>query len=156
MIEEGKRAPAFKLASSEGGSVSLASFKGQYLVVYFYPKDDTPGCTLEAKGFSAARKKLEKLNAAVVGISKDSVAAHCKFRDKHGLKLPLLSDPDGKVIEAYGAWGEKNMYGKKSLGIIRTTVIVDPDGKVAKIFPKVRVDGHVEKVLSEIAAHQKR
>ena len=151
MLEEGKRAPAFKLASSEGEKASLADYKGKYLVVYFYPKDDTPGCTIEARDFSAALKKLEKLDAAVVGISKDSVESHCKFRDKHKLKLPLLADPDGKVIEAYGAWGEKNMYGKKSMGIVRTTVIVDPDGKVAKVFPKVRVDGHVDKVLSAIA-----
>jgi len=151
MIEEGKRAPAFRLASSEGGTVSLSSFKGKYVVLYFYPKDDTPGCTIEAREFSAAGKKLEKLDAAVVGISKDSVESHCKFRDKHKLKVPLLSDPDGKTIEAYGAWGEKNMYGKKSLGIIRTTVIVDPDGKIAKVFPKVRVDGHVDKVLTAIA-----
>jgi peroxiredoxin Q/BCP len=156
MIEEGKRAPAFKLASSEGGTVSLAGFKGRYVVLYFYPKDDTPGCTIEAREFSAASKKLEKLDASVVGVSKDSVESHCKFRDKHKLKVPLLSDPDGKVIEAYGAWGEKNMYGKKSLGIIRTTVIVDPDGKVAKIFPKVRVDGHVDKVLDAIADLRKQ
>ena len=155
MLEEGKRAPAFKLASSEGGTASLAGYKGKYLVVYFYPRDDTPGCTIEARDFSAALKKLEKIDAAVVGISKDSVESHCKFRDKHKLKLPLLADPDGKVIEAYGAWGEKNMYGKKSMGIVRTTVIVDPEGKVAKVFPKVRVDGHVDKVLAAITELRK-
>jgi peroxiredoxin Q/BCP len=155
MLEEGKRAPAFKLPSSDGGTVSLGGFKGKYVVVYFYPKDDTPGCTIEAQAFSAAQKKLEKLDAAVVGISKDSIEAHCKFRDKHKLKVPLLSDPDGKTIEAYGAWGEKNMYGKKSMGIIRTTVIVDPEGKVAKVFPKVRVDGHVDKVLEAVAELKK-
>jgi peroxiredoxin Q/BCP len=155
MLEEGKRAPAFKLPSSEGGSVSLSGFKGKYVVVYFYPKDDTPGCTLEAQGFTAAQKKFEKLDAAVVGISKDTVEKHCKFRDKYKLKVPLLSDPDGKTIEAYGAWGEKNMYGKKSMGIVRTTVIVDPEGKVAKVFPKVRVDGHVDKVLETIAELKK-
>ena len=152
MIEEGKRAPAWKLASSDGDQVSLSSFQGKTLVIYFYPKDDTPGCTIEAKDFHAARKKLERLGATVVGISRDSVESHCKFRDKYGLGFPLLSDPDTKVIEAYGAWGEKNMYGKKSMGIIRTTVIIGPDGKVKKIFPKVKVDGHVERVLETLQA----
>ena len=113
-------------------------------------RDDTPGCTLEAQGFSKALGKLDKLGAAVVGVSKDSLESHCKFRDKYGLKFPLLSDPDGKVIEKYGAWGEKNMYGKKSMGIVRTTVIVEPEGKVAKVFPKVKVDGHVDAVLDAI------
>jgi peroxiredoxin Q/BCP len=150
MIEEGKPAPAFTLTSAEGEKVSLGSFKGKYVVVYFYPKDDTPGCTLEAQGFSKALGQLDKLGAAVVGISKDSVEAHCKFRDKYKLKLPLLSDSDGKVVEKYGAWGEKNMYGKKSMGIIRSTVIVGPDSKVKKIFRKVRVDGHVDAVVDTI------
>ena len=154
MLEEGKRAPAFKLASSEGDTVSLANYKGKYVIVYFYPKDDTPGCTIEAREFSAAGKKLEKLGAVVVGVSKDSIESHCKFRDKYKLTFPLLSDPDGKVLEAYGAWGDKNMYGKKSMGIVRTTVVVGPDGKVVKVFPKVRVDGHVDKVLDAIAEHR--
>ena len=150
MIEEGKAAPAFTLAADSGDKVSLGSFKGKYLVVYFYPKDDTPGCTLEAQGFEKARAKLDKLEATVVGISKDSVESHCKFRDKYKLHFPLLSDPEGKVIETYGAWGEKNNYGKKYMGIIRRTVIVGPDGKVKKIFPKVKVDGHVQAVLDTI------
>ena len=152
MIEEGKRAPAFKLASSEGGTVSLSSFKGKYVVLYFYPKDDTPGCTIEAREFSAAGKKLEKLDAAVIGISKDSVESHCKFSAKYKLAFPLLSDADGKTIEKYGAWGEKNMYGKKSMGIVRTTVVIDEKGVVQKIFPKVRVAGHVDKVLEALRA----
>ena len=150
MLEVGKAAPAFSLPSDEGDKVSLASLKGKYAVVYFYPKDDTPGCTREAQAFTKARAQLDKLGATVVGISKDSVEAHCKFRDKYGLKVPLLSDPDGKVIEKYGAWGEKNMYGKKSMGIIRSTVIVGPEGKVEKVFRKVKVDGHVAAVLAAL------
>ena len=152
MIEEGKRAPAWKLPSSDGGDVSLASFKGKPLVMYFYPKDDTPGCTIEAKDFHAANKRLAKLGAAVVGISRDSIASHCKFRDKYRLNFPLLSDPDTTVSQKYGAWGEKNMYGKKSMGIIRSTVIIDADGKVAKVFRKVKVAGHVDKVIEAMTA----
>ncbi|MFI5306257.1 MAG: thioredoxin-dependent thiol peroxidase [Polyangiales bacterium] len=155
MIEEGKQAPAFTLQTDEGRKVSLADFKGKYLIVYFYPKDDTPGCTIEAREFSAARNKLDKLGAAVLGVSRDSIESHCKFRDKHGLEVMLASDPDTKVIEKYGAWGEKNMYGKKSMGIIRSTVVVGPDGKVKKLFRKVKVDGHVAKVLDVIAALRK-
>jgi peroxiredoxin Q/BCP len=152
MLEEGKQAPAFTLQSAEGEKVSLADFRGKHLVVYFYPKDDTPGCTREAQEFTKALGQLSKLGASVVGISKDSVESHCKFRDKYGLKVPLLCDPDGKVIEKYGAWGEKNMYGKKSMGVIRSTLVVGPDGKVKKIFRKVKVDGHVDKVIETIKA----
>lgn len=150
MIEEGKQAPAFTLQSAEGEKISLADFKGKHLVIYFYPKDDTPGCTREAQGFSKALGQLDKLGAKVVGISKDSVETHCKFRDKYGLKVPLLSDPDAKVIEKYGAWGEKNLYGRKSMGVIRSTIVVGPDAKVKKIFRKVKVDGHVEAVIDAI------
>ena len=152
MLEEGKRAPAFTLESDDGSKVALKDYKGRWLVVYFYPRDNTPGCTTEAQDFNKALKKLEKADAAVVGISKDSIASHCKFRDKYKLKFPLLSDPDGKVLEKYGAWGEKNMYGKKMMGIIRTTVVVNPEGKVHKVFAKVRVKGHVDKVLEALEA----
>lgn len=151
MIEEGKRAPAFKLEAADGSEVSLGDYAGKHLVVYFYPRDDTPGCTREAQGFDAALAKLKKLGAEVVGVSRDSLASHCKFRDKYELRFPLLSDPDGEVIRKYGAWGKKNMYGRTSEGIIRTTVIIGPDGKVKKIFPKVKVDGHVEAVLAALA-----
>ncbi|MDH5676350.1 MAG: thioredoxin-dependent thiol peroxidase [Myxococcales bacterium] len=151
MIEEGKRAPAFTLESDSGDKVSLSKLKGKNVVVYFYPRDNTPGCTVEAQDFNKALKKLEKLDAVVLGISKDSIASHCKFRDKYGLKFPLLSDPDGGVLEKYGAWGEKKLYGKTSMGIIRSTVIVGADGKVKKIFPKVRVKGHVDAVLEALA-----
>jgi peroxiredoxin Q/BCP len=150
MLEEGKKAPAFTLASSDGEKVSLGDFKGQKVILYFYPKDDTPGCTREAEGFRAALPKIKKKNAVVLGVSRDSVESHCKFIDKYGLNFPLLSDPDGKVLRAYGAWGEKNMYGKKTEGVIRTTVIIDGDGKVEKVYPRVKVDGHVDKVVAAL------
>jgi peroxiredoxin Q/BCP len=152
MIKEGNKAPAFTLASSEGGKVSLKDFEGQYVVVYFYPRDNTPGCTTEANDFNAALRKLQSRDAVVLGVSKDSIESHCKFADKYKLKFPLLSDPDGKMIEKYGAWGEKNMYGKKSMGIIRSTVLIGPDGSVIKHFPKVRVKGHVDEVLEALDA----
>lgn len=122
------------------------------MVLYFYPKDDTPGCTVEAKDFEAAMPEFEKRNAVVLGVSKDTVESHQRFSTKHELHFPLLSDPDASVIDAYGAWGEKNMYGKKSMGIVRTTVIIDPEGKVKKVFPKVKVAHHVDAVLEALDA----
>jgi peroxiredoxin Q/BCP len=150
MLQEGKKAPAFSLASSSGKKVALKDYAGQKLVLYFYPKDDTPGCTTEAKDFRDAEKKLAKTGTAVLGVSKDTVEKHCKFIDKYELNFPLLSDPEGTTIEAYGAWGEKNLYGKKSMGIIRTTVVIDEQGVVRKVFPKVKVAGHVEQVLEAL------
>ena len=150
MIEEGKKAPAFTLVADDGKKVSLSSFEGKNVVLYFYPKDNTPGCTVEAKDFRDALPKFKKLNAVVLGVSKDSIESHCKFRDKFDLTFPLLSDPDGKVIDKYGAWGEKSMYGRKSMGIIRSTVVIGKDGKIRKIFPKVRVAGHVDQVLDAV------
>jgi peroxiredoxin Q/BCP len=150
MIKEGRKAPAFNLASSTGGKLALKDLAGKYVIVYFYPRDNTPGCTTEANDFNKALRKLGARDAVVVGISKDSIDSHCKFADKYALKFPLLSDPDGKVLEKYEAWGEKNMYGKKSMGIIRSTVLIGPDGKVIKHFPKVRVKGHVEAVLEAL------
>jgi peroxiredoxin Q/BCP len=150
MIEVGKRAPAFKLASSDGDEVSLADFKGKRVVLYFYPKDSTPGCTLEAQDFQNALPQFKKRNAVVLGVSRDTIASHCKFRDKYELHFPLLSDPDHEVLEAYGAWGEKNMYGKKILGVLRSTVVIDAQGKVQAIFPSVKVKGHIEKVLEAL------
>jgi thioredoxin-dependent peroxiredoxin len=151
MLEPGKRAPAFKLPSSDGGQISLSQFRGQTVVLYFYPRDNTPGCTLEAQDFQKALPAFKKKNAVVLGVSADSIASHCKFRDKFGLAFPLLSDDDHSVLEAYGAWGEKSLYGKKSIGIIRTTVVIDEAGKVKKVFPKVKVKGHVEAVLEAVA-----
>ena len=150
MVKEGTKAPAISLESDDGGKVSLADLKGKKVVLYFYPRDNTPGCTLEAQGFRDAAAQLKKKGAVVLGVSRDSIKSHCKFRDDHKLNFRLLSDPDAKAIKAYGAWGEKNMYGKKTEGILRTTVIIDEDGKVAKVFPKVKVAGHVDAVLGAL------
>jgi thioredoxin-dependent peroxiredoxin len=146
----GKKAPAFELASSEGGTISLRDLAGRYAVIFFYPRDNTPGCTLEAQGFRDAKERIEALGASVFGVSKDSISSHHKFRDKYELNFPLLSDPDGAMIEAYGAWGEKTLYGKKSMGILRSTVILDPKGKVVAHFPKVKVKEHVDEVIGAL------
>ncbi len=156
MIQEGKKAPAFALESSDGGTVKLGDLAGKTIVLYFYPRDNTPGCTVEAQEFRDAVPALQKLGAVVLGVSKDSIASHIKFRDKYELTFPLLSDPDGKVLEAYGAWGEKSMYGKKMMGIIRSTVVIDPAGKVAKHWPKVSVKGHVAAVVEVVKAQRTR
>ena len=148
MVQENQPAPDFSLPSANGGEVSLASLKGKRVVLYFYPKDMTPGCTTEAQEFRDAVKALEKHNAVVLGMSKDSIESHCKFRDKYDLNFHLLSDPDGRVLEAYGAWGEKNMYGKKTVGVIRTTVVIGEDSSILKLYRNVRVKGHVEKVVT--------
>ena len=150
MIEVGKKAPAFTLESSDGGKVKLSEHTGKVVVVYFYPRDSSPGCITEAQEFAAAIPALEKLGAIVFGVSKDSIASHCTFRDKHGLTFPLLSDPEGKVVEAYGAWGEKSMYGKTMMGILRSTVLIGTDGKVARHWPKVSVKGHVAEVVAAV------
>ena len=151
-IEVGKKAPAFTLESSDGGKVKLSDLAGKIVVLYFYPRDNTPGCTVEAEGFRDAVPALKKLGAVVLGVSKDSIASHEKFRDKYKLSFPLLTDPDGATLEAYGAWGDKVLYGKKSKGIIRSTVLIGPDGKVLKHWPKVSVKGHVEDVLASVKA----
>ncbi|MCA9270800.1 MAG: thioredoxin-dependent thiol peroxidase [Planctomycetales bacterium] len=149
-IEEGKKAPAFTLASDDGTKVKLADLAGQPVVLYFYPKDDTPGCTKEACAFRDRRSELTKLGAVVLGVSPDTVASHAKFRDKYGLNFPLLADADHKVAEKYGAWREKNMYGKKSMGVQRSTFLIDANGKVAKVWKRVSVDGHDEAVLAAL------
>lgn len=150
MIEEGKKAPAFTLESSSGAKTSLKDHRGKWVVLYFYPRDNTPGCTIEAQEFRDAKGELAKRDAVVLGVSKDSIASHEKFAAKYALDFALLSDPEGAVLEKYGAWGEKNLYGKKSMGILRTTVLIDPAGTVRKVFPKVRVKDHVEKVLAAL------
>ena len=150
MLEVGKKAPAFTLESSDGGKVKLSDLAGKIVVLYFYPRDNTPGCTVEAEGFRDAMPALGKLGATVLGVSKDSIATHCKFRDKYKLTFPLLTDADGKVMEAYGAWGDKVMYGKKMKGIIRSTVLIGGDGKVVKHWPKVSVKGHVDEVVEAV------
>lgn len=148
-LEEGAKAPAFTLGSSDG-PVSLKDFFGKTVVVYFYPKDLTPGCTIEAIDFHKAKDKLKKKGVAVVGISRDSVATHEKFAAKCDLGFPLLSDPDGNVTKAWGAWGEKTLYGKKTEGVIRSTFIVGPDGKIRKAWRSVKVPGHVDAVLEAL------
>ena len=150
MLNAGDRAPDFDLESDSGGRVRLADFKGRSLVVFFYPKDNTPGCTREAIAFSEAMAAISAAGASVVGVSKDSVASHVKFRDKYSLKMPLLSDPDRVVHDAFGAFGEKMMYGKKILGTIRCTFVIDGHGTVTKVFPSVKVDGHAEAVLAVV------
>lgn len=149
-LREGEAAPDFTLPSDAGTDVSLADFAGSWLVLYFYPRDSTPGCTRQAQAFRDNLADFEKRGAKVVGISRDTIASHCKFRDAQELTFPLLSDRDAKVHEAYGAFGEKTMYGKKVLGALRTTVIVSPEGKVARVFPSVKVPGHAEAVLAAL------
>ena len=151
-IEEGQKAPDFTLPADDGGKVKLSSLKGSPVVLYFYPKDDTPGCTKEACAFRDQHKGLTKLGAKLLGVSADDVASHVKFRDKFKLNFPLLADVDHKVAEKYGAWREKNMYGKKSMGIQRSTFLIDADGKVAKVWKRVQVDGHDEQVLAALNA----
>jgi peroxiredoxin Q/BCP len=151
-IEAGATAPSFDLPATGGGRISSAQLQGNPYVVYFYPKDDTPGCTKEAIGFSCAYDQFKAAGVEVIGISKDSVASHDKFKAKHGLGFPLASDEAGGLVEAYGVWAEKSMYGKKYMGIDRSTFLVGPDGRVAKVWRKVSVPGHVEEVLEAAKA----
>jgi peroxiredoxin Q/BCP len=150
-IEPGKKAPAFTLDADDGAKVRLSDQVGSPVVLYFYPKDDTPGCTREACAFRDQKAKLKKLGAKVFGVSPDSVELHAKFRDKYKLNFPLLADVDHKVAEKYGAWREKNMYGKKSMGIQRSTYLIDAAGKVAHLWKRVKVDGHDQQVLDALA-----
>ena len=152
-LEPGDKAPAFKLARDGGTSVSLKDFKGRKLVLYFYPKADTPGCTKEAIAFSRLGAAFAKAGTAVLGVSADPVAAQDKFKAKHKLKVALGSDESKAVLEAYGAWGEKSMYGRKFMGVIRKTFLIDEQGRITRVWPKVRVDGHAEEVLQ--AAREK-
>ena len=143
---EGAAAPDFELAGADG-PVRLADFAGKPLVVYFYPKDDTSGCTREAQDFTALASDFAKAGVALLGVSKDSLASHAKFTAKYGLAVPLASDPEGAMIEAYGAWVEKNMSGRKYMGIERSTFLIDASGKLARIWRKVKVPGHAAEVL---------
>jgi len=148
----GDVAPEFSMAASGGRTVTLTELIGKPFVIYFYPKADTPGCTKEACAFEEALPQLGKIGVPVIGVSKDSVKALDKFAEKFKLTFPLASDPDGTVIEAYGAWAEKSMYGKKYMGIERSTVLVDGRGRVAKLWPKVKVEGHAAEVLKAVQA----
>ena len=151
MIEVGKPAPAFALQNQDGESVSLAALRGQWVVLYFYPKDDTPGCTKQACEFTAGIAEFEKLDAVILGCSPDDEASHRKFIAKYDLKVQLLSDPTHATMEAYGAWGEKVLYGRKSVGVIRSTALIDPDGNVAYHWKKVRAAGHADHVAARLA-----
>ncbi len=149
-LKEGDKAPSIQLDTDTGEHFELASLEGQNVVLYFYPKADTPGCTKEACEFRDTSKKFTKANTAIVGISPDATKAQAKFKDKFDLPFTLLADVDHKVAEDYGVWKEKSMYGKKYMGVDRTTFVIGPDGKIKKIFPKVKVDGHAEEVLAAI------
>jgi peroxiredoxin Q/BCP len=149
MLNEGDMAPAVTLTTPEGGTLDLAQMRGAPLVLYFYPKDDTPGCTTEALDFSALKAAFDMAGVGVIGVSKNSPADHGKFTEKHGLKVKLASDIDGSVCEAFGTWVEKSNYGKKYMGIERSTFLIDAEGRIAKIWRKVRVPGHADAVLRE-------
>ena len=144
----GAKAPAFSCAADGGQNLALADFSGKKLVIYFYPKDDTPGCTTEAIDFTAHKAAFADADTEIIGVSADTVEKHDKFKAKHNLDISLLSDPDHKMLEAYGVWVEKNMYGRKYMGIERATYLIDADGKIAQIWRKVKVKGHVEAVLA--------
>jgi len=148
----GAKAPAFTLPRDGGGTVSLADFKGRKLVLYFYPKADTPGCTKEAIAFNGLKRAFAKAGAEILGVSADPVKAQDKFRDKYDLAIPLASDESKKMLTAYGVWGEKSMYGRKFMGIRRTTVLIGPDGRVAQVWENVKVPGHAEAVLAAAQA----
>lgn len=150
MLKEGDMAPAFELAGDGGEIVKLSQFEGKPVVVYFYPKDDTSGCTTEAIGFSERIGEFRKAGAEVLGISPDGVKSHCKFRDKYGLKVTLLADEERQTIEAYGVWAEKKMYGRTFMGVERSTFLIGGDGKLKRIWRGVRVPGHVDEVLSAV------
>lgn len=150
-IEEGKKAPEFTLPADDGSKVKLKDLRGSAVVLYFYPRDDTPGCTREACAFRDRQQEIRKSGAKVFGVSTDDVASHVKFRDKYELNFPLLADVDHKVAEKYGAWREKNMYGKKSWGVQRSTFLIDAAGVVRKVWKKVQVDGHDDQVLAALA-----
>lgn len=150
MPQAGDSAPTFTLAMDGGEEFSLTAQKGKFVVLYFYPKDDTPGCTVEAKEFRDLYAQFTKAGAEVCGISRDNLASHAKFKCKYELTFPLLSDEDGKVCEAYSTWVEKSMYGKKYMGIQRATFLVNPQGELACVWPKVKVEGHAAEVLSKI------
>ena len=150
MLKPGTKAPAFSLPSDDGSTVALKDLKGKKVVLYFYPKDDTSGCTTEACEFRDSWKSVRKAGAVVLGVSPDPVTAHLKFRKKYSLPFPLLADTDHVVAEAYGAWGEKSMYGRKYFGILRSTFILDERGKVVKVFEKVKPKGHAGEVLAAL------
>ncbi len=151
--QPGEMAPDFCLPSDEDREVCLHDLRGKWVVLYFYPKDNTSGCTREAVDFSQALEEFDKLGAVILGVSPDSVQSHRRFREKHNLRVTLLSDPEHRVLEAYGAWGLKKRYGREYYGVIRSTFLIDPEGRIVRVWPNVRVKGHVEDVLSTLREH---
>ena len=151
-LKPGDPAPPFDLPTAGGGRVSLASLKGKRVVLYFYPKDDTPGCTREALSFTEKAKQFAAAKTTIIGVSRDSVAKHDKFVAKHGLNVELASDEDGEVCAAYGVWVEKSLYGRTYMGVERATFLIDPRGRIAQVWRKVKVPGHVEDVLEKVKA----
>lgn len=149
-LKVGQKAPDFILVSDAGEKIKLSQFKGKRVILYFYPKDMTPGCTTEACDFRDAKTSLARKKTIILGVSRDSVARHQKFKEKYDLNFPLLSDEDGKVCEKYGVWQEKSLYGKKFMGIVRTTFVIGPDQKIQEIIEKVKVKGHVDALLSSL------
>ncbi len=149
-LNEGKKAPNFTAIDDQGEKISLTDFAGKKVVLYFYPKDMTPGCTIQACDFRDSMAALKRKKVAVIGVSRDSQARHEKFKEKHDLNFPLIVDEDGELCEKYGVWQEKQLYGKKFMGIVRTTFVVDSKGKVAKIYPNVKVKGHVDQVIADL------
>jgi len=156
VLEPGTEAPDFCLPSDSGTQVCLKELRGKWVVLYFYPKDNTPGCTKEAESFTQLLPEFEKEGAVVLGVSPDSVESHKKFKEKKGLKVTLLSDPEKEVISAYGAWQKKKMYGREFMGVVRSTYLIDPEGKVAHVWKKVRVKDHAESVLKKLKELKER
>ncbi|MCI9317589.1 MAG: thioredoxin-dependent thiol peroxidase [Oscillospiraceae bacterium] len=152
MLEAGTKAPEFTLLDKDGNTVSLSDFAGKKVVLYFYPKDNTPGCTRQTCAFAEAYEDFNKINTAVIGISRDSVASHQKFAEKHGLPFILLSDPELAAIQAYGVWQEKKLYGKVSMGVVRSTFIIDENGMIEKVMPKVKPDTNAADILAYLNA----
>ena len=154
MLEAGTKAPAFTLPDQDGSPVSLSGFAGKKVVLYFYPKDSTPGCTRQACAFAAAYGDFDRLGVSVIGVSKDSAASHRKFADRHSLPFLLLSDPELTAIQAYGVWQEKKLYGKVSMGVVRTTYIIDENGVIEKVMPKVKPDTNAAEILDYLKSGQ--
>ena len=154
-LKQGAKAPEFCLINQDHHKVCLDDFKGKWVVLYFYPKDNTSGCTMEAVDFTKAKKDFDKINTVILGISPDSPESHCSFIDKHDLEIELLSDPDHKVLKQYNVWQKKSMYGKEYMGVVRTTYLIDPDGKIKHSWQKVEVPGHVDEVKKVLKSAQK-
>ena len=152
MLEVGTKAPEFTLPDKDGNPVSLTDFAGKKVVLYFYPKDNTPGCTRQACAFAGAYEEFEKINVVVIGVSKDSAASHQKFAEKHGLPFILLSDPELTAIQAYGVWQEKKLYGKVSMGVVRFTFVINENGMIEKVMPKVKPDTNAAEILEYLTA----